>query len=393
MVGAGPAGATAAITLTRYGVDVLVVERRRQRSSLPRATAVSTRSMELMRSWGLESRVREEAVDVEWSEWVCETMAQASGGSAFPVGFPSRDQSIVVSPTGPACVPQDAVESALVGHLADLGVPIRLGTEVIGVENETSGVRVVVHDTDTGAAWVIQARYLVAADGAHSAVRSELGISMVGPDDLLDVVTAVFRAPLWELVGEHRYGIYAVTHPDAAGIFLPAGRGDRWVYGVEAKPECPGAEEFSEARLARLIRLAAGDDDLDPRIERIGRFSFAAQLAQHFRRHHTFLVGDAAHRVTPRGGTGMNSAIHGTFDLEWKLAWVIEGWAGPEMLDSYELERRPVVEHNLARSIPTGRSTRPTTASASTSAVVSRTCGCPHPSPVGSRRSTCSDSG
>ena len=70
------------------------------------------------------------------------------------------------------------------------------------------------------------------------------------------------------------------------------------------------------------------------------------------------MVGDAAHRVTPRGGTGMNMAMQGAFNLGWKLAWVLNGWAGPDLLDTYERERRPIVEHNIARSVDPAGSTR-----------------------------------
>ena len=100
-------------------------------------------------------------------------------------------------------------------------------------------------------------------------------------------------------------------------------------------------------------------EDLPVRIEQIGSFSSAAQIADRFRRDGVFLVGDAAHRVTPRGGTGMNTAVHDGYDLGWKLAWVLTGWAGPELLDSYELERRPVAEHNVARSADPNGSRRP----------------------------------
>jgi hypothetical protein len=89
---------------------------------------------------------------------------------------------------------------------------------------------------------------------------------------------------------------------------------------------------------------------LTPRIERTGTFTFAAQLAARFRTDRVFLADDAAHRVTPRGGTGMNTAIADGYDLGWKLAWVLRGWAGRQLLDSYEAERRPVAEHNVARS-------------------------------------------
>jgi putative polyketide hydroxylase len=110
--------------------------------------------------------------------------------------------------------------------------------------------------------------------------------------------------------------------------------------------------------MTRLIRLAAGVATLAPRIERISAVTYASQLADRFRRESASLVGDAAHRVTPRGGTGMNTAIHDGLDLAWKLAWVLHGRADPELLDSYEAERRPVAEHNAARSADASGSVR-----------------------------------
>lgn len=351
IAGAGPAGLTTAIALARHGVECLLVERRGALSSLPRATAASTRSMELFRSWGLEPAIRAGAAEVEWQQWHCETLAQAAAGYATPTGFPLRAQSAVISPTRAACVAQDHLEPVLLGHLRSLApARVELGTEVAGIDQREDGVRVTLRDVAGGGARVVEASYLVGADGAHSAVRSALGIRMDGPDDLLGGVTALFRAPLWELAGEHRYGLYAIDHPEAEGIFLPAGPDDRWLYGL--LPDAPGgrASELPEAAIARRIRLASGAASLRPRIERIGRFRFAAQMAERFRSGNAFLVGDAAHRATPRGGTGMNTAIHDGYDLGWKLAWVLRGWAAPELLDSYEEERRPVAEHNVARS-------------------------------------------
>ena len=83
-------------------------------------------------------------------------------------------------------------------------------------------------------------------------------------------------------------------------------------------------------------------------------------MADRFRAGNVFLAGDAAHRVTPRGGTGMNTAIRGGHDLGWKLGWVLRGWAGPELLDTYEAERRPIAAHNVARSADPDGSARET---------------------------------
>jgi hypothetical protein len=96
-------------------------------------------------------------------------------------------------------------------------------------------------------------------------------------------------------------------------------------------------------------------DALRPRIERLSTFTFAAQMAERYAEGRCFLVGDAAHRMTPRGGTGMNTAIQDSFDLGWKLAWVLHGWAAPELLATYEHDRRPVAAHNVHRAgEPTG---------------------------------------
>jgi len=141
---------------------------------------------------------------------------------------------------------------------------------------------------------------------------------------------------------------------------VPAGRGDRWIYGIEQEAAADPEDRLSERQAVRRIRTGSGLGDLQPRIERIGTFTFAAQLADRFRLGPAFLVGDAAHQITPRGGTGMNSAVQSAYDIGWKLAWVLRGWAGAHLLDSYEAERRPVAAHNVARSGDPKGGSRPT---------------------------------
>jgi putative polyketide hydroxylase len=353
VVGAGPAGLAASIELTRHDIPCLLIERRLELSSHPRATVLSLRSMELVRAWGLEADVRARSADVDWRMLESETLADAAAGSALPVGYPSAEQSRMISPTAPACVAQDDVEPLLLDHLrTQARARVELGTELTGVLATPDGVRADLRDVRTGALRTVHARYLVAADGARSAVRRALGIPLIGPDDLMQGFTTLLRAPLWDVVGEHRHVIYSVTHAAAPSVFVPTGPSDRWLFGG-------GADALDERRTAEIVRLGAGVPDLPVRVERSKYFSAGAQLAECWRIGRVFLAGDAAHRVTPRGGTGLNLALHDGYDLGWKLGWVLRDWAPPALLDSYEGERRPVVEHTAARSADPRGSIRP----------------------------------
>jgi len=356
VVGTGPAGLAATIALASRGVETLLIDRRLERSSLPRATTVSTRTMELVRSWGLEDRVLAGGVDVDWLMWQSHTLARATEGTAIELGLPTRAQATIISPTAPACVPQDHLERVLLDHVRGLA-RVELGLELVAIDNHADHVRVVLRDA-AGRDRIVTAHYLVAADGARSTVRAALGIAFRGAQARLAGITALVRAPLWGMLGEHRYGIYLTSHRGGESLFLPAGPDDRWGFGYVV--DAAGALSLPAApEMVARLRLAAGVPDLPVEIGRIGSFTSAAQIADRFREGRTFLVGDAAHRVTPRGGTGMNTAIHGGHDLGWKLAWVLRGWAGAELLDAYEAEHRPLAEHNVARSADEMGSRRP----------------------------------
>jgi putative polyketide hydroxylase len=350
IVGAGPAGLAAALELARHDVPFLLVERRAALSSHPRATVLSLRSMEIVRAWGLEGEVRARSVEVDWRMLEVETMANAAIGAALEVGYPTPEQSRMLSPTTPACVAQDEIEPVLLSRLPQ--AQIALGTELTGLVADAGGAQAVLRDS-RGETRSVSARFVIAADGARSTVRDALGIRLAGPDNLMVGFTTLFRAPLWGVVGDHRHVIYSVKHAAAPGSFLPAGRGGRWLFGLRGEA-APTVAEATE-----LIRLGAGVDHLPVRVERSRWFSAAAQIAEQWRAGCVFLAGDAAHRVTPRGGTGLNLALHDGYDLGWRLAWVLRGWATPALLDAYEAERRPVAEYTAARSADPRGSLRP----------------------------------
>ncbi len=351
IVGAGPAGLTAATTLARHGVASLIVERKLATSELPRATGLSVRSMEILRSWGLEAQARAGAPDIEWMAWEARTLADLDAGSLLAIPQATREQLRVLTPAPPACQSQQHVESLLEAQLTGFGVArLERGTTLLGVAEEAGGVRATLRDA-AGGVRDVRAQYLIGADGIRSTVRDAVGIRASDPEHSGDRIGVRFRAPeLWALLGDRGFLLYVLDHPEGPGTFIPSGRDDQWVYVREWDPSREELASYTPERVRRLIRLAAGLPALEPRIQAINPVRFTARIAERFRQGRSFLVGDAAHQATPRGGTGLNAAIHDGFDLGWRLSWVLNGWSSAALLDGYEAERRPLVEQTVGRS-------------------------------------------
>ncbi len=354
VVGAGPAGLTTAITAARCGARVLVVERHAGTSIFPRATGVSTRTMEIFRTWGVHKLVRAGEVRVQPLRSISPTLRTALP-DGLPASFPTDMRAVLArSPALPACVPQDHVEPVLLDHLRLLGADVRFGVELARLADRADGVHAVLRDRATGAREPVAARFVVGADGVRGTVRRALGIGSTHLGTVGEFVNVTFRADLDPVIGDRRYGLYIIENAEAGGLLLPAGEG-RWLYARQWFPERgESADDLTPSRCVALIRTAVGVPDLEVQVLARLPFTMAAELADTFRSGHGFLVGDAAHRMTPVGAVGMNTAIAAGHNLGWKLAWVARGWAGPALLDSYEDERRPAGEYRARRSLQRG---------------------------------------
>jgi len=353
IVGAGPAGLCSSILLSRLGVRSLVVERHASTSIHPKATGISTRTMELFRSWGIERRVREAAMSARFSSSIRDNLSSPEL-ERRSLGYPTADEAAAFSPTWAAVLAQDHLEPILLDHARSYPTAeVRFSTEVVDLEQTETGVRATIADRVTGARTEIWSRYLVAADGASSPIRRRLSIATHGVERIGEYLSILFRADIDSIVGPDRNGLYMLQGlgGPAPSVALPTSDEGRWLLATPWRSDVRPISTLGPDDFVGIVRRAAGRPDLEVEVLDCQVVEIGAEVAERFRDGNVFLVGDAAHRTAPTGGTGMNTAIQAAHNLMWKLAAVLSGNAGDALLDSYDPERRPSGERNVLRSL------------------------------------------
>ena len=205
----------------------------------------------------------------------------------------------------------------------------------------------------------MRSKYLVAADGNRSRIREQLGIAMRGHGLLSNSVTIYFRAnvDLGPLLEGRDQGVNYVTNPVLRGFFRLDRTGNRGFLVVNlvgdtargdivaAYPDAPWAnvaETIDEQRALELLRAAIGVPGIPVVIEDVATWHAVADSAERYQDGRVFLAGDAAHTMPPNGGFGGNTGVQDAYNLAWKLALVLQGVAGPELVDTYDIERRAI---------------------------------------------------
>lgn len=335
IVGGGPVGLTARVLLERWGVRTSLVEKRTELSPFPRSRLVNVRSMEIFRGLGLAVPIADAAFPPEYGRIrFRDTLSGDDFASAAIVGVRAP---VPESPVTGAVTSQDRLEPLLL-DAAD--APVRFGVELVGLAEGVDGVVAVLLDHRRGEETRVRARYVLAADGAHSTVRRHLGIGTTGPGELARVTTVVFDADLSALAARQPAGVYFTAH----GTFLPLYPEGGWCW-LAPTPEDAGDTDWSA-----LVSRAIGTD-VDADVLRVQHWTMNAAVAERFRHGRTLLAGDAAHALPIMGGLGMNAGLADVHNLCWKLAGVLRGWAGPGSLDSYEAERLPVAHRTLRQAV------------------------------------------
>jgi len=349
IVGGSMVGMTAALLLGHHGVPSLVVEHHRGTAIHPRAASVTQRTMEIFRSVGLEQvvRAKSEAQFVQDAGVVgVETLA---GGATAHYIANFNDGIRDLSPTVRVFLSQNALEPTLKQSAEERGARMLFSTECVSFEQDADGITAVVRHRDTGGIQKVHAQYLIAADGAHSRIREHLGIRMLGHGTLSKSVTIYFRADLRRFLDGKLWAVVYANHPRLRGFFRfekPFESAFLVVntVGDPARPNVDVSTGLTNDIALQMVRTAIGTPDIPVTIENVMHWTATADTAEHFRDGRILIAGDAAHVMPPTGGWGGNAGVQDAHNLAWKLADVLNGTAGADLLSTYEQERRPIDE-------------------------------------------------
>jgi 2-polyprenyl-6-methoxyphenol hydroxylase-like FAD-dependent oxidoreductase len=348
IVGGSLVGLSAAAFLGHHGISAYVVEKHAGTSIHPRAGYFHIGTLEAYRRIGLEPAILEES-HAQFGPDGGINLVESLAGREMAQFVPSINAGVEqFTPCKRFFMTQQSLEPLLRNRAEELGADLHYRSELVGFEQDESGVTARVRDLDSGEEREIRAKYMIAADGNRSPVREALGIGTHGPGWLSDSITIYFTADCRPWLQGEPHGVIYVMNPDQRGFFRFEAEGTRGFLVVNTLGDMalPGAktvaDDISPERCIALVRSAIGVPDLPIEIEDVAIWKAEAKWADAFRAGRVFLAGDAAHVVPPNGGFGGNTGVQDAANLAWKLAMVLKGEAGEELLDSYQAERQPV---------------------------------------------------
>jgi 2-polyprenyl-6-methoxyphenol hydroxylase-like FAD-dependent oxidoreductase len=350
IAGGGLVGLSAAAFLAKQGIPSLTIERLEASSPLPRAAFFHMRTLEMFRYLGIEEAVRSQSAKEFVPEGAIIAMETLAGRKLADI-IPNLNEGVdALSPCRRLFLNQPTLEPILRDCARTGGASIVQGAEILDVRQDAGGVTLTIRKTNEKRTHEVRGDYLIAADGAHSRVRSALGIDYEGRGAFSNSLTIYFTANLFPYIGDNAWSLIYVNNPTLHGFFRLNRAATAGFLGVNvvgdpaADPDAAvnAAADLSESRLIELVRAGVGQRDLPVRIDGYSRWRATASVARTLRHDRVFIAGDAAHLMPPNGGFGGNTGIHDAHNLAWKLAYVMKGYAGAELLDTYETERRPV---------------------------------------------------
>jgi putative polyketide hydroxylase len=367
IVGGGPVGLTASILLSQAGVRSLLIERHPGTAVHPKARGINARTMEMYRQLGVEAAIREAGLPPERAGFIVWARSLAGEEIERRVPWRSGPQSAAVSPVRNCLCAQHHLEPVLRAFAEKHPLArLRFNAELVKCEQDADGVTVTIADRangDGGETTIVRAQYVIAADGAQSRLRRQLGVRMLGKEDVYDSVNILLNADLSPWTAHRPAALYFIENPQMRATFLTINGIDQWGFLVNSLAAYGYKNaDFTPERSIQLIRAAAGVPDLAVKVLGVAPWTASAHVAEQYRHGRIFLAGDAAHEMPPTGGFGMNTGVQDVQNLAWKLAAVLQGRAADSLLDTYHDERQPlgraITEQSLINAVSMGRLSR-----------------------------------
>ncbi len=348
IIGGGPVGLVSAIQLGRAGIKTVLLERRATFSVHAKAAGIQARTMEIYRQLGLANIVRKNSAD--WNGiftvgWMTRLKGIELGKITVGGTQAETDLFHSWSPETMAFCSQDIYEPLFAAAIKEYpSVELRLAAEASTITQDKDGVSVGYTSREHGNG-TVRAQYVIGADGTRSPTRHCLGIGEDALPSFGNSINVVFEADMEAYRAGREYGLFWIVNGDIQGAFGYRKRGNMWFFGFEAaEGEDPAI--YTPERCIDVVRAAAGVPDLAVRVISILHWQHDQSVTKQWRGGRVFLAGDAAHRFPPHGGFGMNSGIHDSQNIVWKLVARLRWKAGGRLLDTYEAERKPVAQRN-----------------------------------------------
>lgn len=351
VVGAGPTGLTLALDLAQRGVKTMLVERHERPLYLPKMERTNPRSMEIFRRLGLADSIRAAGypADVAMDIFIVNSLAEPP---LLQLKFPSvneakahirfcQDASMPLEPY--QLISQYTLEPLMLDAVKrHPNVVVKQGAELVGLQQDANGVSATLQTKDGEVK--VRSKYLAGCDGGTSFVRKHLGIELEGTGVISTARQVFFECEdFYEKCkvppGRHYY----FAHKESAKGGIPGVivvQDDRKHFGLHS---IMPVDHDWVTEIRELTGL-----DIHPTIISVNEWRQNIMVANRYADGRIFMAGDACHLFIPAGGLGMNTGVCDAYDLSWKLAGAVQGWGGPQLLASYETERRPVGLRNTA---------------------------------------------
>jgi 2-polyprenyl-6-methoxyphenol hydroxylase-like FAD-dependent oxidoreductase len=348
IAGGGPVGLILALNLGARGIPCTLIERKDQPAFLPKMERCNARTLEIFRRMGIADRVRAASYPTSYPMDVYHIitmmdppLARVPYGSVDELKAEARKRNDGVMPLEPyQLISQYTLEPLLKGIAeANPLIDVRFGHELLSFEHDENGVTARARTT-AGPEVEFHAQYLVGCDGGTSTVRKQLGFAMDGQGQIREMLQALYQC-------DTLYDVVPIGHGRHYKV------SDEYRSGVVCQDSCRhfsiNAERCTEDDMPRIFAEMVGTP-IDFKMISVARWKHNLLCSQRYKEGRVMIAGDAAHLVIPTAGLGLNTGVGDAIDLAWKLAATLQGWGGPDLLQSYEDERRQIGYRNVQAS-------------------------------------------